>query len=157
MGILGSIVINRSEPIKQTYKTITYSFSDGITFMRTPILMALILLVLNVIIALVIGLRKRDVIIVFATSLMVKTTVFTAYLLAGKLIGLTDNTASLIFILPIAAVIEGFIYNKMLTNKKYTGMGVAFLCDFVWILVLLALVMLLHIITIPLTIMSLIL
>lgn len=115
-----------NEPV---YKYITYSFKEGISDIMKIIAIVSILALINMIISLIIGIRKKDCIAILTGNIMVKTIVAVLYQVLDKLLYFTDNVFFVILLFIVTIIIEGLIYKKVLKYNKYSGLKVSLICN----------------------------
>ena len=114
-----------------------YQFKEGINVIAFVICSALIFTIINLITALIIGIRKKDLAIVTVTNIMVKTVI--SVIIVPIILLNKNGIWSLIISFPIVALVEGFIYKKKLKYDRHNGLDVAFICNFTWIFLALCL------------------
>ncbi len=128
----------------------TYSWKEGLTL---PVGSILIAALTSMIIALMIGIRKKDCIAILVTNVMTKT-------VATALIKILDSIMYnicymsgewekeyiiTIIILLIPIIIEGVIYRKILKYNKHNGITVSLICNVGIILLVFLLFFLTHV------------
>lgn len=127
-------------PLNEIY--ITYSYQDGIVAFFKILVIAIVLSLISMAIAYIIGIRKKDIVTVITTNIMVKTVVCIIWQIISNIldVGRIRSVWDRIYmksgdIFVIAAyiisvfVVEGIIYNKILTYKKHKGMTVSIICN----------------------------
>ena len=114
--------------MEPAYQYITYSYKDGISNALKIVAIASVFALINVIISLIIGIRKKDCLAIFVVNVMVKTV---TRLLFQILENLQYFYTSVNIILPFLAtlIIEGIIYKKVLKYKKDSGMTISIICN----------------------------
>jgi len=111
------------------YRNVTYSFKEGI-FITLGIFAAVsIFALISVVVSLIIGIRKKDCIVVLTANIMVKTVMVSLYVLLGDLLYIESEFIWIFFIATI--IIEGLIYKKVLKYKEKSGMIVSVICNIV--------------------------
>lgn len=118
-------------------KHVTYLFQEGISSILSKMPVVLIFALISMIISFIIGMRKKDCIVVFVTNIMTKTII-----LGLELIFLTkvDFEKALIiglFLGLVSIFIEGYIYNRTLKYKKNKGIVISILCNLITVVVIL--------------------
>ena len=111
------------EPI---YKT--YSFNEGLTFILKILAFASIFALISVIISFILGVRKKDLIAVFFTNILIKTItvfIFRTFFIASNIKMFFIRI--ILFILII--FVEGIIYKKVLSYKQNSGIVLSILCN----------------------------
>ena len=99
---------------------------------------ALIFTVINLITALIIGIRKKDLLTVFVSNIIVKT-IISAIIVPIAMLN-KNGIWSAVIAFPIVAIVEGLIYKKKIKNyTRHNGMDIAFICNFTWIFLALCL------------------
>lgn len=125
--ILGAINIDDIKVAEPIFRNIRVaSFKEGIFAILILFCIVLIVAAINVIFARMMKIRKKDLLSIFLTNIIVKTSIYSPVLL------LDDYFRMFFFsflLFPVAAIIEGLIYRKILTYKKYGGIKVAIICN----------------------------
>lgn len=110
------------------YMYVTYSYEEGISYILNIIAIASIFALINMIVSLIIGIRKKDCIAILTGNIMVKTITLSFYPILCNLLYL-DSVFFVILFFITTIVIEGFIYKKVLKYKKHSGMTVSLICN----------------------------
>ena len=110
------------------YMYVTYSYEEGISYILNIIAIASIFALINMIVSLIIGIRKKDCIAILTGNIMVKTITLSFYPILCNLLYL-DSVFFVILFFITTIVIEGFIYKKVLKYKKHRGMTVSLICN----------------------------
>ncbi len=93
--------------------------------------------IINLIVALILGIRKKDLLTVFVSNIIVKTII--SAIIIPILAANSSAIWSVVLAFPIVALAEGIIYKKRFKDyTKHNGMDVAFVCNFAWVLLALA-------------------
>lgn len=105
----------------------TYSYQEGLSTFLIILASASILSVMSIVIAYIIGIRKRDICSVLVTNIMLKT-------IAGGILKILEclylENPFIVLALAIVTIIsEGLIYNKILKYKKHKGITVSIICN----------------------------
>ncbi len=124
IGLLPSDITSRVPSFRYT----TYSYKEGILGGFIIIAIALILALINMIISLIIGIRRKDCLVVLVVNVMLKTLTMSLKLILYNLYDLNNLFIDILFFLAII-IIEGFIYKKVLKYKKRSGMTVSIVCN----------------------------
>ena len=116
---------------KHLYKYVTYSYREGISYALKMIASVSIFALISMIVSLIIGIRKKDCIVILTGNIMVKTAI------VPLLYAVLDNYNEVIDILVFitTTIIEGFIYKKVLKYKKYSGMTVSLICNIATVII----------------------
>ena len=110
------------------YKYVNYSYVEGILNALKIISVVSIFALISMIASMILGLRKKDCVAVLVVNIMVKTVMVFLCQIIWKLVLLYD-TYIYIALLILTIIIEGFIYKKVLKNKKHSGMKVSIICN----------------------------
>ena len=103
---------------------LTYSYKEGFSASLKIIVAVSIFTLISMIISLIIGIRKKDCLVILVGNIMVKTVVIFMCQILNNLLYL-NNTLIIILFFIGTTIIEGFIYKKVLKYKKYGGMIVS--------------------------------
>lgn len=107
---------------------ITYSYKEGFFYVLNIVLVALIIALISMLISLIIGIRKKDCIAILTGTIMVKTIMIFLYQILSNLLSFKNGYTVILFFIA-SIIIEGFIYEKILKYKKYSGLTVALICN----------------------------
>lgn len=94
-------------------KYVTYSYEEGLSHIIQIIMMVSIVALINMIVSLIIGIRKKDCLAIFVANIMVKTVAIFIYQILYDLLYL-----DIFFIVISTVVIEGLIYKKEMIKKS---------------------------------------
>ena len=83
---------------------------------------------ISIIVSLIIGIRKKDCIVILTGNIMVKTISVCLYQVLDNLLYI-DNGFIVILFFIATIIIEGFIYKKVLKYNKHNGMTVSLICN----------------------------
>ena len=134
-------------PISYSDIDVYYTFIDGIKSLGFYFLIAVIASLVCLVIAFIAGLRRFDCLSYFITSIAVKTSALIAYFILIpiwlKKINFHSNSLTLSFIiflilLILCSIIENIIFRRVLKDKdnhKY----LAFICNFIMLLIIIIL------------------
>lgn len=111
-----------------SFKDATYSYEQGLLNMMKIVMMVSIIALINVIVSLIIGIRKKDCLAIFVTNIMVKTILISLYQILYVFLYWANSFIAILIFIAIV-VIEGVIYKKILKYKKYNGMTVSVICN----------------------------
>ena len=121
--------LNPSELSGQpSFEYITYSYKEGISSAFMIIILALMFALINMIISLIVGIRRKDCLSILIVNVIVKTVTLSLDLILCKMFYL-DNLLIFIVSFFIAIIIEGHILKKVLKYKKHNGMTVSIICN----------------------------
>lgn len=110
------------------YKYVTYSYEEGLSKVWQIMNVVLLIALINLIISLIIGIRKRDCLAILVTNIMVKTIAIFLCQVVYDWIYLAGLPMIILFFIS-AIIIEGFIYKKVLKYKKHNGIVVSVICN----------------------------
>lgn len=98
-----------------------YSMAKGIALI-------LIFTLVNVITSLILGIRKKELLAVLVTNIMVKSIMIYIYQVLLGVLNLYIPFLNILLLIP-TIIIEGIIYNKVLRHKKLKGITVSIICN----------------------------
>ena len=98
-----------------------YSMARGIALI-------LIFTLFNVITSLILGIRKKELLAVLVTNIMVKSIMIYIYQVLLGVLNLYIPFLNILLLIP-TIIIEGIIYNKVLRHKKLKGITVSIICN----------------------------
>ncbi len=115
------------------------SFADGVESFGNLLLVAIIFSVACLVIAFMVGIRKRDCLTYLITSLSTKTIFLTIIWLLRIIISFSEINSVIkylimflliIGLLLVCSLIEAIIFNKVLKNKPEETFSLAIICNF---------------------------
>ena len=96
--------------------------------MAIGIAIILIFTLFNVITSLILGIRKKELLAVLVTNIMVKSIMIYIYQVLLGVLNLYIPFLNILLLIP-TIIIEGIIYNKVLRHKKLKGITVSIICN----------------------------
>lgn len=96
--------------------------------MAIGIAIILIFTLVNVITSLILGIRKKELLAVLVTNIMVKSIMLYIYQVLLGVLNLYIPFLNILLLIP-TIIIEGIIYNKVLRHKKLKGITVSIICN----------------------------
>ena len=96
--------------------------------MAKGIALILIFTLVNVITSLILGIRKKELLAVLVTNIMVKSIMIYIYQVLLGVLNLYIPFLNILLLIP-TIIIEGIIYNKVLRHKKLKGITVSIICN----------------------------
>lgn len=124
---IAASVGNNEIKLVSTISYSTYSYQEGLSTFLIILAIASVLSVISIVIAYIIGIRKRDICSVLVTNIMLKTIVGGILKILEWLY--LENTFIVLALAIVTIISEGLIYNKILKYKKHEGITVSIICN----------------------------
>ena len=111
---------------------LAYTYEEAFPVVLRIIAVVFLLAVANTITAFIIGIRRKDCLAVFWVNMLVKMLVvcpIETLRSTGIITDISTVPFALVFIIALTVLVEGCIYMKVLTSKKYPGVIMSTLCN----------------------------